>query len=799
MEISPYVYDRQNTLPALNMAVVAVKTIVSSEDRIVLEQQYRTIIDRLKFGSIESDDELIRFHEDLLNGITGCLLAQDERERFTKAYDREQKRIILTALKGTLTALPLAGDFTWLAMARILMRGASAFFGYAAAKKRLSEELDDNLWHLGREQVRRFDALQRGLLRTTWSLLRKYGLSDDVRVTQENLEYLEKALRQPDPALACYMFGDLKTRFAAYPPFWFYYGEAALQSGDLPQAEACFAEFDYVDRDVLRFDPYKVQIAKYRIMTRTNPSLDYVKRQLAVIEEHASQWLDYLFLGVMAFAVGEKEKAINAVRHNMAFGLETEISAQVLTAMEQGTQLLWAALAHAYHDGKGVEADTAAACKYAYLARLYGDTSVDGLIKQIEGTGGLFGFGKKAELDPAAVEAARAEARRLFDEAQQAAERQTKQLTAADDETAARERAEREETERKRREREDKEREERAERLRKEAAQREQDAKDAAERQKLLDEQRERTRLAQEAAQKAQKEAHDREEQQRLVTEKKLHELEEQLEKERAARQKAERDKELLDQIEREKAAQAEAERLRKEAEQRAARQQQEAEERACKLKEQIEQERRRAEAVKAGAVGGALSVGAVGSTVAFGRYPQTKGGAVQPIEWLVLANEGGKVLLISKYGLDAKPYHKNYVNITWERCTLRAWLNGEFLNSVFNDGERGQIVQVRNQNLYNGLPGGNATDDKVFLLCKDQAWCYFKNDEARQCRPTEYASGNGAYVSDNGCCWWWLRSPSDGCSRAAGVNDAGTVYGHGNSVGNDYLCVRPALWVSNL
>ena len=170
MEPSQNVYDKQNTLLALNMAVVAVRTIVSSEDRIVLEQQYRTIIDRLKFGNINDDKELVSFHEELMKGITGSLLAQDERRRFEQVYDREQKRAVFTALKGALTALSLPGELPWLALGKTLMTGATAFFGYRTVKDRLSEELSDELWRLEREKVRGIDALQRSLLQTTWRI-----------------------------------------------------------------------------------------------------------------------------------------------------------------------------------------------------------------------------------------------------------------------------------------------------------------------------------------------------------------------------------------------------------------------------------------------------------------------------------------------------------------------------------------------------------------------------------------------------------------------------------------------------
>ena len=50
----------------------------------------------------------------------------------------------------------------------------------------------------------------------------------------------------------------------------------------------------------------------------------------------------------------------------------------------------------------------------------------------------------------------------------------------------------------------------------------------------------------------------------------------------------------------------------------------------------------------------------AVGSIITFGAYEQdnnTRNGK-EPIEWQVLEIKGGRALLISKYGLDAKRYN---------------------------------------------------------------------------------------------------------------------------------------------
>lgn len=70
----------------------------------------------------------------------------------------------------------------------------------------------------------------------------------------------------------------------------------------------------------------------------------------------------------------------------------------------------------------------------------------------------------------------------------------------------------------------------------------------------------------------------------------------------------------------------------------------------------------------------------AVGNYVTLGRYPQMQSGEdLTSIEWLVLARDKNKALLISQYGLDAQPYNESETNVTWEKCSLRAWLNDVF------------------------------------------------------------------------------------------------------------------------
>lgn len=198
-----------------------------------------------------------------------------------------------------------------------------------------------------------------------------------------------------------------------------------------------------------------------------------------------------------------------------------------------------------------------------------------------------------------------------------------------------------------------------------------------------------------------------------------------------------------------------------------------------------------------------------VGDKVIFGSYEQdndTNNGK-EDIEWLVLAKEDNKILVISKQALDCQQYHTKYEGITWENCLLREWMNGTFLNEAFSKDEQKMIQNTKvsaDKNPEYSTNPGNATNDKVFLLSINEAEKYFDSKEARKCAPTAYAKAQGTYTSDKyktssgeATCWWWLRSPGDIQKHAAGVLCDGSVYCGGNYVNCGDSCVRPALWIN--
>jgi hypothetical protein len=199
------------------------------------------------------------------------------------------------------------------------------------------------------------------------------------------------------------------------------------------------------------------------------------------------------------------------------------------------------------------------------------------------------------------------------------------------------------------------------------------------------------------------------------------------------------------------------------------------------------------------------LSEAEIGSYVFFGSYEQdndTSNGK-EEIEWIVLAKESDKALVISKYALDCKLYNPSMSDTTWETCSLRKWLNGPFLNT-FRVEERNCIIDTtvtadKNPS-YSTSPGNDVTD-QVFLLSISEVNMYFSSDEARKCAPTDYANAQGVWTSSSystgvrAACWW-LRSPGSLSDHAALVHGSGYVDINGRGVFNILGGVRPALWI---
>ena len=192
-----------------------------------------------------------------------------------------------------------------------------------------------------------------------------------------------------------------------------------------------------------------------------------------------------------------------------------------------------------------------------------------------------------------------------------------------------------------------------------------------------------------------------------------------------------------------------------------------------------------------------------------------------EPIEWFVLKQEDERALVLSRHALELKTYHHVVAYdtaVSWETWDIRAWLNGEFLQTAFTEAEQKRIpmvtVQTPQRLVWDDPPITPDTEDQIFFLSFHEAERYMKGGRTRKCQPTAYAIANYEAVngkewdppylrkSDAENCSWWVRTQGEFPGSASWVMNRGSV---GHSIGLMDLMfpdkefiqgVRPAMWI---
>ena len=220
------------------------------------------------------------------------------------------------------------------------------------------------------------------------------------------------------------------------------------------------------------------------------------------------------------------------------------------------------------------------------------------------------------------------------------------------------------------------------------------------------------------------------------------------------------------------------------------------------------------------------------GDIVVFGSYEQDNdiSNGTESIEWIVLDNTDGKLLVISKNILNYMRYSST--TTVWEYSDIRTWLNGEFYDLSFSDDEKSSIVLSvcdNPGNPYFGTSAGSGTNDNIFCLSYEEAYTYFSfnnwnesslsgNSQNIIASPSvwakkdrlasAYAITQGYYdavlstygysatcIGVEGCDWWLRTSGQDG-DHACIVGMYGSVNSSETASITVAKGVRPAMYL---
>ncbi len=157
------------------------------------------------------------------------------------------------------------------------------------------------------------------------------------------------------------------------------------------------------------------------------------------------------------------------------------------------------------------------------------------------------------------------------------------------------------------------------------------------------------------------------------------------------------------------------------------------------------------------------------GDSVWFGNYEQNGlDDGLEPIEWIVVEDKNDKLLLMSKYILDADFYGKECDDYSWKNSKVREFCNSKFYNTAFSSEEKKEIKKNKVKDRY------GTTKDKVYIFSHKELEKYFGDAPTyRRAYVTVYAQNNGAngvtyhfiklfpdFKKYRGCGQWLARDP---------------------------------------
>ena len=174
---------------------------------------------------------------------------------------------------------------------------------------------------------------------------------------------------------------------------------------------------------------------------------------------------------------------------------------------------------------------------------------------------------------------------------------------------------------------------------------------------------------------------------------------------------------------------------------------------------------------------------------------------SIDGIEWycLVKDEEENKALIWSKEPVGQRQFNSSKSGNIWRDSELRAYLNGDWLESTTVLIEKAIETDITTRSQYNATDW-ITTQDRVFLLSEADLFGTFNRTATSNAQ--DYTYGNSVIVPDvnmrkvNSTTNSWMRSPCVSTAYVGYLQPDGAIYLTQNGGVTYVLGFRPALWV---
>jgi len=212
---------------ALNMCTVSLTQIMDYSDPYILEQEYDSILNNINMQNIIHDDALLKLIKKIMETLTFYRIQEGDKKYLEKEYQGKLKNAIWSAVPSL--SVIIAGGNPVTVAAAVATQVGIGYMNYRKTKSQDLFEKEKKEWELKRALIDEISGLQRELFETAWRLSERYQFDDSYRLTEKQIKNYCLILMDIDPLRRYERLDVIKDIFKAFPPFWYYKGNAAKE------------------------------------------------------------------------------------------------------------------------------------------------------------------------------------------------------------------------------------------------------------------------------------------------------------------------------------------------------------------------------------------------------------------------------------------------------------------------------------------------------------------------------------------------------------------------------------------
>ena len=162
----------------------------------------------------------------ILDTVTFFRIQEGDKKFIDREYQQKMKNAIWSAVPNFGVILA-GGPNPWAIATALASQVGIGYMNYRKEKANNQLEYDKQKWQLQRSAIEQFNALRRELFTTAWRLADKYNFKDEYRLTEKQITQYNDILMDNNLFRKYERLCAIKENFEAYPPFWYYLGNAA--------------------------------------------------------------------------------------------------------------------------------------------------------------------------------------------------------------------------------------------------------------------------------------------------------------------------------------------------------------------------------------------------------------------------------------------------------------------------------------------------------------------------------------------------------------------------------------------